>query len=837
MRTFAVLLAVALLTPAPAVLAQTSAARELAEQRAALEPNSSAWWRCGVEQAVVELEFDLATALRTTGELLAWSQIGDPAGVRAARAVADLARAMLDGPSAVERSEMAAPAAGADSVLVAHEHLARGRCAWLRDDPAEALAQSLAGLRRAREGDDERVLLLALWDLHGLTYSEAPWLDERLIGELNRHSTSPAAARFEPWRELDRYWREHSAHSGSERGEHLAQIIERAKELGDRRTECMAQWERAVLASESKDIDSARVALHAALALARAAGWRRELALTHELLAKVAIEGADLDTAGAALDEALAVSQGRGMHDRDVAQTHLRLRLATERADEEQTLAANAQLRELRRIESQRHAGYAAVREPLFAAERERIALEERGVAERNALAEQTSRIRTFGLTGAVGVLGLGVVLALRSRRRLAQAKARLEEQVQRAERESTAREAAEARLRKLEHAESLGLVASGVAHDFNNLMVGVLGHAELLRESERDPERRRRLDVIAACGERAARLCSQLQAYGGDDPLVCERLQLEPLVRAFAPVLAAAAGAAVRVELDAVDAGLELDACRSQVEQALLNLVLNARDARASKVTLGASRFDASSGAPQGGVSRGEWSAREYVCIEVRDDGEGMPSQLLERIFDPFFSTRFPGRGLGLAVVIGVLRRHGGVAWVDSRPGDGSLFRLYFPAEPGGERHVLVPAERGAKPALRSAALNVLVVDDELDVRGFLQAALESRGHRVALTEDVAGALAALEALPPDRPCVALVDLTLPTCDGREIVLALRGRRPDVRCVLMSGHAATHLDSEANELRVEGRIAKPFAIADLEQALAQAADHAVSVERAAGVR
>lgn len=148
---------------------------------------------------------------------------------------------------------------------------------------------------------------------------------------------------------------------------------------------------------------------------------------------------------------------------------------------------------------------------------------------------------------------------------------------------------------------------------------------------------------------------------------------------------------------------------------------------------------------------ARGETRAGSYVCVEVTDDGEGMPAELVERIFDPFFTTRFPGRGLGLAVVFGAVRRHAGAIAVESTPGRGSCFRLYLPSSTGRAPARAPSASSPHTPAMLRvpvAPMNVLVIDDEADVRDFVKSALEVHGHRVTAIADGASAVRELETL-----------------------------------------------------------------------------------------
>lgn len=222
-------------------------------------------------------------------------------------------------------------------------------------------------------------------------------------------------------------------------------------------------------------------------------------------------------------------------------------------------------------------------------------------------------------------------------------------------------------------------------------------------------------------------------------------------------------------------------------------------------------------------GVVSGEWADAAYACIEVRDDGEGMSRELLERVFDPFFTTRLPGRGLGLAVVLGAVRQHRGVVCASSSPAAGSCFRLYLPNEAQSDSALVLPHNPPVGVRAPGAPLCVLAVDDETDVRKFVRTALEARGHRVRLASDVATALEQLAASAGEQRLVALVDLTLAVSDGREVVLALRARAPGLAVVLMSGQSAQDLTDTALAVGAQGRLAKPFGVVALERALAAA--------------
>jgi len=364
--------------------------------------------------------------------------------------------------------------------------------------------------------------------------------------------------------------------------------------------------------------------------------------------------------------------------------------------------------------------------------------------------------------------------------------------------------------------------VAGGVAHDFNNLMVAVLGNADLLRTDVHDAEARQLLDAITAAGQRGARLCSDLQAFAADRSRDANDIDLVRLLRDLVPVLQAAAGPSVQVALEVGSSTLQLSGNATELEQAMLNLVTNARDAKARHVTLRTTRVERTEGDWRGERVHGMAAAGAFACIEVQDDGEGMREEIVERVFDPFFTTRFPGRGLGLAVVSGALRRHRGAVTVDTAVGRGTTFRLYLPLV-ASERALPAAPEGAPMPQAPAEPMSVLVVDDEANVREVVAAALGRRGHRVLTVGEGAHVADAMQKLAGAQRLVALVDLTMPGMDGRDVVHLLRRDFPGVPIVLMSGHAADHLQATTKALQVEGHVGKPFLPSELERTLATA--------------
>ena len=254
-----------------------------------------------------------------------------------------------------------------------------------------------------------------------------------------------------------------------------------------------------------------------------------------------------------------------------------------------------------------------------------------------------------------------------------------------------TPRKLAEEQADRLEHKmqetqklESLGLLAGGIAHDFNNLLTVILGNSALARmEAGESTANRERLDSVVQAAQRAAELCHQLLAYAGRASYTVENIVLNDLVAETARLAEMSIGkhATLQLELGAGIPLLEGDA--AQLRQVVMNLVINA--AESFGIKSGTIKIQTTVAPPPGGESPASTSAREdraeFICLSVSDTGCGMPPEVVARVFDPFFSTKFTGRGLGLAAVLGIVRAHRGTVKVESAPGKGSTFRVYFPA------------------------------------------------------------------------------------------------------------------------------------------------------------
>jgi len=373
-----------------------------------------------------------------------------------------------------------------------------------------------------------------------------------------------------------------------------------------------------------------------------------------------------------------------------------------------------------------------------------------------------------------------------------------------------------ERRLLEGQKLESLGVMAGGVAHDFNNILTSVLVNASLARQLAAGGPIGDHLGQIENAARRAADLCQQLLAYAGKGKLVTNRVDFSELVRGTASLLEVTISKNTRLDLQ-LAAGLPpVLADITQLRQIVMNLVINAADAIGGKTGLISVRtYACEAGAEllRQAMGRPELPAGLYVGLEVTDNGSGMSPETLARIFEPFFTTKFSGRGLGLAAVQGIVQSHHGALFVESQPGVGSIFRLLLPATEGPAVSSTPPFPVSATPGRLNGL--VLVVDDEESVRNIIGAVLESAG---ATTVRAAGGEEALALLHMhgNRVALVLLDMTMPGLSGEETLrrLHLLDIRPPV--ILMSGYSETETMKRTTALGVAGFVQKPFEIATL---------------------
>jgi PAS domain S-box-containing protein len=373
--------------------------------------------------------------------------------------------------------------------------------------------------------------------------------------------------------------------------------------------------------------------------------------------------------------------------------------------------------------------------------------------------------------------------------------------------RDVTERVRLEERLRETQKLESLGLLAGGVAHDFNNLLVPILGNASLLRARLEPGSDAAQLAMdLEAGAEQAAALTQQLLAYAGRRPQRAEPLDLSQLADHATRLIEKTLPSNLTLRR-LLPAGLPpVLGDPSQLSQVLLNLLSNAVEAMLGSggvISVETGATDADERTPASGV-----------YLRVSDEGCGMSESVCERMFDPFYSTKQPGRGLGLAVVQGILRSHRATVSVDSRPGGGTSLLVVLPvAEAVGQ-----PAVRCEPVAAPKARGTVLVVDDEDLVRRLASETLRAAGYTVLQAADGEEALACIRARE-DLACV-VVDVTMPRRGGDQVWDEIQGLRPELPVLFSSGFASEDLSRRLPREGCVGFLQKPYRASDLVNAV-----------------
>jgi PAS domain S-box-containing protein len=350
-----------------------------------------------------------------------------------------------------------------------------------------------------------------------------------------------------------------------------------------------------------------------------------------------------------------------------------------------------------------------------------------------------------------------------------------------------TERHTLAAKYQQAQKMEAIGMLAGGVAHDFNNMLTAILGYSQLLTEQiGPDKPMGRDLREITAAALRAAALTRQLLAFSRQQVLAVVPLDITTVVRAVEAMLRRLLGERILITTALADDLDPVMADVMQLEQLLVNLSVNARDAmpQGGSLTVATRNItlDEAFVAAHPGASTGS-----YAALSVTDTGAGMSPETQARIFEPFFTTKERGRGtgLGLAAVYGIVKRSGGYIEVESRLGRGSTFTVYLP-------RTALPAQApiGPAPVMSPAGTEtILVVEDESGVRAFVKITLQRFGYRVIEADT---AEAALTHLGLDTPIhLLLTDIVLPGMDGRELAVRARQGRPDVRVLFMSGYAS----------------------------------------------
>jgi len=376
------------------------------------------------------------------------------------------------------------------------------------------------------------------------------------------------------------------------------------------------------------------------------------------------------------------------------------------------------------------------------------------------------------------------------------------------------ARAESEQRLRRAQRLEAIGTLAGGIAHDFNNLIFGVKMIAAELATTEHDPKRREALELIDDITERSATLTRSLLGFARRGKNRAAPVSVNDMVTAMSELLSRAlAGVELVFELEASERGTVVGD-QSQLEQVIMNLVLNARDAvqASGRVVVRTSDL----GSPN------DPDAVRFVVLEVKDDGPGIPAEIRDRVFEPYFTTKTTGpergTGLGLATVFGITESHGGSVEIDGGlAGRGTTMRVVLPA---ASRPPMVKLHPTVADLPKGTGM-ILVVDDDQMVRKVVSSSLGVLGYQ---TVEATGGNEAVRIYRErhDEIRAVVLDMVMPGMTGRATYLALREVDPNVAVLLMSGHTLNEHVQEILDLGVRNFVSKPYSIGTLAKAIAE---------------
>ncbi len=381
-------------------------------------------------------------------------------------------------------------------------------------------------------------------------------------------------------------------------------------------------------------------------------------------------------------------------------------------------------------------------------------------------------------------------------------------------------REQIEEQLHQSQRMESIGQLAGGIAHEFNNMLNVISGYSELLMDKFDNPnqEGAKMVTAIHNVSIRAADLTSKLLAFARKGKYVPIEMDLNSAIKETIEMLEHTIDRRIRISSNLTSESCIIMGDRTQIGNMILNIALNARDAMPyGGMMKFLTEIHSIYEIWNSGIPLKQMKPGRYIKVTIEDDGIGMDSSIKEKIFEPFFTTKPPGKGtgLGLASVYGIVQSHGGCIEVESKKEAGTTFRLFFPSIVNKSHEGKVGNISDSKPVFRQGTGNILVVDDELILREMLSSALKSMGYKTQLCRDGLDAINYFTT-NADQINLVLLDIVMPGLDGLECFRALKKIRNNVKVVVMSGFS---IDGNAQKMLDEGALAfihKPFNNRDL---------------------
>ncbi|MGK0204365.1 MAG: signal transduction histidine kinase [Planctomycetota bacterium] len=774
-----------------------------------------------LNEARVLLRFDMLLAIQRANDAhRVASKRNDAASCAIALAIKAQAAARAIGTAEAKSAMQAAKAAlpsNAAATIRAEVLLAAARLHWIHDEPP----QCVQALREAFDLADNANANWLLVKANILSLSALGWPDQpqaELTRLLSLAQTAGCPSLTLECRVLLTVARFNEGEAAAARHE-FAALLEEAKRLGDRSLQCYLE-QRCARDIAPTNLHRALEHIRLAIDTAQVHGNREQLALAHDYAARLLLHTGQFDDAVISSQAAIAAITDLSMADRELTvygtATHVALRAGKNKeARAYGEHATSLQLKIDQRVTPDQKTRLWHEANSLSHKLRQTTKSHE---AELDAMTARQRWSLLYAAGALLFVLALASGLLLRDRKRLRRANAKLANALTASSELQLERTALKENLQQIERLDSIGLLAGGFAHDFNNILVSVRGNTQLtLIDPATTDSQRELLDQVLVASDRAAGLCKDILNYANSEPSPKDVVDVREAIEGMVPLARAGFGASVEVTMDLGDQSALVKVDCTQIEQVLLNVLVNAGDAIESHGKIHISVDDQQlDGSPPAGYWFGEFDgkARNYVAISVLDNGQGMNGETIRRIFDPFFSTRFAGRGLGLAAAFGILRSHQGIVEVQSAADKGTQFTIYLPkhdaaALPPEQPTVVLQPPTPSIPRPRGAITpaTILVVDDEPTICEVIRGVLEVDGHTVITAQH---GIDALELAEQYCDCLdlAILDVTMPGMDGPTLAQHLRCKVLDLPIVMMTGHAPSAVGAIGGESQL---LLKPF--------------------------
>ena len=367
-----------------------------------------------------------------------------------------------------------------------------------------------------------------------------------------------------------------------------------------------------------------------------------------------------------------------------------------------------------------------------------------------------------------------------------------------------------EKQLRHSHKMEAIGTLAGGIAHDFNNILSGIIGYAQLAKLDLDDPEKtKKNIDQVLKGAQRASGLIQQILTFSRHTECKKNPLKLFLIVKEAVKFLRSSIPASIKIEEKVISRAMVL-ADPTQIHQIVMNLCTNAYHAMCNSGGILTVKLTEVEILPQDPLLGNTYMPGNYVKLEVQDTGHGMDKKILERIFDPYFTTKQAdkGTGLGLAVVDGIVKSHDGFIKVYSEPGHGSTFQVFLSVV---EKQSSLNNTDKNKAGLPKGTEQIMLVDDEKSILNTLQAILERQGYKIAAFKDGRSALYAFTK-DPGRFDLVITDMTMPEMTGNELSARILNIRKDVPIILCTGYSETFTENMALKIGIRRYVQKPVA-------------------------